>query len=275
MTRIIPLVLACTITPVLSAQPTQPAPAAPATPLSGPAVHGAAQRVTLVVFDFTGHVRRPEVPVEQAAVALLRLDEETRAKIGAILDKRLAVLDSIIENNLDFLIALNGAAGASKAQQVDLFMKGYNRLEPLRAQGTLRSAIRAVLPADARAEFERLLNEYWDAVVAEVQSQPGEDGKKPSRLQVVIGEQFQSLGREIGYSFQRMIKSGDLFYTYIFKDLKLTDEQQPKVKQIIANFVEKYGDSSTKQQQGWLVLRIMAELDPEQRIELVKRLRKL
>lgn len=246
-----------------------------AQPLSGPSTTTHAHHPTVLHFDFAGRVQRPEQPVEAAAAALLALDAPTRARVQAILDRRAATLDDLIGDNLDLLIQLQGAEAAGKARQVDLLMRAWQRMKPLRDQGPLRTAIRAELPSPAAAEFDRLLDEYWAAVVREVHSHPGDDGKTPARLQVVIGEQFQSLGREIARSFERMLKSGDLVYAYISKDLGLNEKQQAKVRTLINEFVEKHGDNAGGKQLAWLVVQVLAELEPKQRVEVVRRLRKL
>src|SRR5262245_60828213 len=69
-----------TTPPTPSAQP----------PLAGPAVERPTDRPSLVILDFAGHVKRYDEPIEQAAAALLALDEATSARVREILDRRLA-----------------------------------------------------------------------------------------------------------------------------------------------------------------------------------------
>lgn len=246
---------------------------APAATADAPAA--AARRPSLVILDFAGHVRRYDEPVEQAAAALLPLDDATRAKVQAIIDRRLATIDALITANLDLLVEAASAGGAGAAERFDLFVRGWEALRPLRDLGPLRRSIRDALPPDAAAEYDRLLGEYWTAVVAEVRAHGADDQKRQPRWQIVVGEQFQALGREVAASFQRMLRSGDLVSAYLLRGMDLTDQQQASIREHVARFVERHGENATKAQQAWLVLAVLAELTPEQRIELVRRLRRL
>src|SRR5688572_10940123 len=93
--------------PVLLAQSEDSKPAEAV--LSGPKVEAKAQARTLVERDETGHVKRLDIPPAEAALKLLELDDATKEKAQAILDKRAAILDKIVKENLLLLVELSNA----------------------------------------------------------------------------------------------------------------------------------------------------------------------
>ncbi|MBX3358671.1 MAG: hypothetical protein KF745_09605 [Phycisphaeraceae bacterium] len=255
---------------------------APPPPLAGPSTtpsEDPAPRPTIVVHDFAGRIVPPEMPAEIAAARLLPLDEEAAASIRAIIDRRAAAIDEFVADNIDLLTRLNSAGAAGdKLDQLDLASEAYARLRPVReATGgrSLQAAIRAALPPDQRAEYDGILRDYWAAVAASAVARPGPDGKVKSRFEAVAAAKLESFGQEIGRAFERMLKSGDLVYTIVTKDLNLTESQAAKIRTLVGEFVDEHGENADKKLYGWLFLQVAAELDRTQRIQLIRTLKSL
>jgi hypothetical protein len=271
------LSLAIAAAPVTAAAPPSiPPPQAASPPLAGPRAIAPAPSATLVVYDFTGRLRRPDIPPEAAAAALLALDDHARAAVEAALARRAAILDAFVRENLDLLTQI-GTAGATgdKLDQLGLAQLAYTKLQPLRSQGTLQEVIRAALPTDAAARFDAALDEYWRAVVREGQREPGENGNPRHGVQAVIEERLRTLGREIELSFERQLRSGDILFSYLTAGLQLRPEQAVRIRQAVADVVERTDVESDKRAQALLGASILAYLDPQQAAAFILKVKKL
>lgn len=245
--------------------------------LAGPSADvGTPSAATLVAYDFAGRLRRPEVPPEVAAAGLLGLDSPTRGAIESLLAHRAAVLDAFVRENLDLLTKL-GTAGATgdKLDQFGLAQRAYVELQPLRAGGSLQDVVRAVLPADAAAQFDAVLDEYWRAVVREGRRQMNERGTPRSGVESVIEERLSSLGREIELSFERQLRSGDILFSYLTEGIELRPEQSARIRQAVADVVAHHDVESDKRAQALLGASILAYLNPEQGAAFILRVKKL
>jgi hypothetical protein len=252
-----------------------PPPQAPPT-LAGPAATTPAPATTLVAYDFTGRLRRPDIPPEAAAAALLPLDSQARAAVETALARRAAILDAFVRENLDLLTQI-GSAGATgnKLDQLGLAQLAYTRLQPLRAHGTLQEVVRAALPSDVAPRFDAVLDEYWRAVVREGQREPGENGKPRPGAQAVIEERLRSLGRELELSFQRQLRSGDILFSYLTAGLELRPEQAVRIRQAVADVVERHDVESDKRAQALLGASILAYLDAQQAAAFILKVKQL
>lgn len=243
--------------------------------LAGPRVNPGEQPKGIVSFDFNGAVRRHDTTPEEAAVEKLDLDEAVRAKVRAVLLRRDAIIDGFVAGNLDLLTKLGAAfGGGDKLDQAALGLEAYRKLAPLREGGSLWEQVRAALPGAPGARFDALMNEYWDAVVAEGKRTRNEQGKERSRFEIVSAERLAILGKEIERSFARQQYSGGIVIGYFTQDLTLTEAQRARVRQMSIEFAQGSGAEATEQQQQQqkLLVELMSILDADQRAKVMKRL---
>ena len=272
------------LAPLASAQQppaTTPAPAqAPSAPttaespaLSGPRVPETPAAPGLVTRDFNGQVRRPETTPEEAALALLDLDAPARAAVRAIIEKRDAIIDRFVGENLDLLTKFGAAAGANdKLDQLGLGLEAFQKLAPLREGGSLWEQIAAALPQAPAEKFNALMKDYWDAIAEEGKRTPNEKGKPRGRFEIVAAERIAILGREIESSFNRLLYSGGLIVSYFAKDLDLTDTQKARVRQMTLDFARRTNLKPTEKDQQGLVVELLSILTEEQRVKVTKKL---
>jgi hypothetical protein len=217
-----------------------------------------------VEYEFPGRVRRPETSPEERAAALLELDPAGRAVVDAVLYRRAKILDEFVADNLDLIVKLvtAGAAG-NKADQAVLAGEALEKLAPLRAMGPLRLQIESVLPVDKKPEFERLLKEYWDAVVAEKQrtgpASAANDEARPAvtrerikaRWEIVLQERMECFGREVERAFKRQQAAGSILFKYLTKGVDLSKEQADRVREVCERFAmeTRLVDATAEQQQ--------------------------
>lgn len=233
--------------------------------LSGPKVRETAGERSLIRRDFQGRVRRLEIPPEEAAIELLRLDEPTKAKTQKILDECSAILDKAVRDNIDLLLRLQSA---DRRVRLDLIREFGESLKELRSWGTLREEVRGVLPKEQATRYNELIDGYWDVVVSDaVQAAQRENSTRPApgRAEVLAREVLTSLGNEIRRSFERQIGQRAREFEELLGKLGLSPEKESKIRGMLADHVERTGGKPTPQQRRDLVLRIYGELDREQK----------
>ncbi|MCC6229399.1 MAG: hypothetical protein IT432_09250 [Phycisphaerales bacterium] len=260
----------------LPAEPTkQPEKQSAANPLGGPKIDAPPSAASsLVSTDFNGTVRRLETTPEEAAVALLNLTGSAKERVDALFAKRGKAIEEFVTGNLDLLTKLDTAGKTNnKRDQLMLGLEAFQKLNAVWKDGTLFDQVKASLPDDKRAEFERLVTGYWNALVEEGKNIPNEEGKKRGRFEIVAGERLQAFVGEIGRAFERGVKSGRLIAEFVLKDLNLTDAQKARVREIIdSEAAEAPLKEDDKRYEG-LFLKILGILDEKQRTAVLKRFR--
>lgn len=273
---VVPAALAQSTTPEPPAKQPEKQPAAPAAnPLGGPKIDAPTQATpSLVSSDFNGTVRRLETTPEEAAVALLNLTGSAKERVDALFAKRGKAIEEFVTGNLDLLTKLDTAGKTNnKRDQLMLGLEAFQKLNAVWKDGTLFDQVKSALPDNQRAEFERLVTDYWNALVEEGKNIPGENGKERGRFEIVAGERLQAFVGEIGRAFERGVKSGRLIAEFVLKDLNLTDAQKARVREIIdSEAAEAPLKEDDKRYEG-LFLKILGILDEQQRTAIIKRFR--
>jgi hypothetical protein len=238
-------------------------------PLAGPSVAESPGATSLVHVGYDGAIERPDVPVEEAALELLDLDEATRARVEDILAARAAILDKAVIENIDLLVQLRSAKSAGdKAQEVSLLGRFARELAPLRARGTLREEIGAALDETNLATFEALIDEYDEAIVAEARESAKQRGETFQVRRFARAERLKDLGREIRRSYERQIGSRREDFERLLAALDLTPEHEAKVRQIVTDFAQRTKLNPTRKDRAGVYLEILSVLSAEERSRL-------
>lgn len=271
------------VTPLvgLSATAAQPV---DASPLSGPRVQEQASRPTIIARNFDGSVKPPEGTAEEAVLELLGLtamgaspeEQEAGERVRVILAKRGKVLEDFVFENVALLTKLDTAGNTGdKADQLRLLAEAFRQLAPLREGGPLSSQIKAALPEAKGAEFDLILREYWEAVIADRMSRAKPEGGLPSRLEAIAGARFESLGKEIERSFYRLLMSGEFIYRVATRGLTLTPEQSRRLRAVIEDHYRVTGGNDDEAANKRLFARSIAVLDDDQKPRFIRNLREL
>lgn len=278
---------ACIVGVAAVAQGGPPETAPGAAPLGGPRVVTEVQRRTLVRRDFEGRIIRPMPPVERAAVDLLDLDADARNRVEAVFDERARLLDEALLKNFDLLLQADGVAKTgTPAERAAFFLKAVEALGDVHAGGGLEVRVRRALPPSARQVYDRLMREYWDAVVEDSRRGAGpkrdammgagdpepmngattDEEKAPSRVALIIRERGQMLGQEIQQTFERMVKSGGVLYAFLTRGMDLTPDQVARVKAACAEYMQRNPDGEgSPGEHARLAGTILPMLNDEQR----------
>jgi hypothetical protein len=239
-------------------------------PLAGHPVEVAPAKVTLVERDFQGNLRHPEPTALEAAVAKLKLEGDERERVDKVLLDRSRALETFVEGNLDLLTRFNGFENSTKGKEkFFLVIEAYDKLAPLRERGPLDAQLRGAMSAENAAKFDRLLREYWNALVQEDHKEP----KPKGRIGVVSEAKFKDLGKEIEAAYHRSERSGGVLYGYLFKSMTLSDDQSKRLHELCANYSMGGLDNKDKTTQTAFFVSVTQVLEPDQRKVFVKKLK--
>ncbi|MFN0131344.1 MAG: hypothetical protein ACKVW3_02235 [Phycisphaerales bacterium] len=247
-------------------------PTAEGAALAGPKV-SERSTTTLIERDFAGKVKRLDTPPEEASLALLDLDEATRAATTRILNERAAIMDGIVRDNIDLLLKfVTARQGGDRAAIVSLLGEFNAKLEPLRARGELVDEIHDALPPAMRGRFTTLVTEYRKAVTDEAAGEAKTKGERARPRAAAMRERLADLGLEVKRSYERLIGAGQRDFEALIEELQLAPEQETKVRNLAQEYVQKTKGKPTPAQQRQLVTSIMAHLTPEQNKVLLSKL---
>ncbi len=244
-----------------------PASEPPADMLSGPRVAETTSERTLVQRDFSGKVKRLEIPPEEAALELLTLDKSVRSRVQRILDERAAIMDGILARNIDLLIRFQSAR--ERRDRMKLLGEFRAAMEPLQERGTLRAELRAELPKSEAARFDELVDGYWDTVTKEAIAESKSADPKAKPGEVIARERLQALGNEVRRAYDRLITQRAKQLDEILAKLDLTPAQDAAVRGHVARFVEQTKGNSSMNQRRELFGKVLAELDQDQKRRLI------
>lgn len=240
--------------------------------LSGPQVREGAHE-SLVERGFDGRIRPLTTSPEERAVALLRLDEATRARVETILDERSAILDRVLVDNLDLLLQFQSArASGSATRQFSILRTFVRKLEPLRRRGSLRDEIARVLPEDQRARFEAMIDEYEDALEAQARADARARGERFQPLAYRIRRNLERLGQDIAASYERAIGSRVAELEAFLERASLSPASEREVRRIITEFGQQTMLRPTPADKRRLVRDLWNAVRPEERIRLIRAL---
>lgn len=148
--------------------------AAIAGPLSGPDVDASNVPDSLVERNIDGSMKRADLPIAEAALALVTLDASTKASVDRLLAERAASIDEIVKANMQ---TLNQMRTDRQAGQGDAEGRGGARREgvqklmemfkPVLAKGPLEEQLAAIMPEATRVTYLSHIDEHTELMRAE------------------------------------------------------------------------------------------------------------
>lgn len=254
-------------------------PAAPPAPLGGPKIETKAEKPTLVQRDFSGKLVKLEVAPAQAAVALMTLDADTRARLDAIVAERGKLLDQLVRDNLRTLVeAVTARQSGDSDEAARLFRQLAGKARPIRDRGTLGEEFADVLSHAQAAEMKALTQEYFRAVVNEADAddapaamKEGEDaprgraGGLGRMRRVVQAETVRIAGRELARAYDRVVGTQARRLEEFLKAVSATPEQEGRIRQLTGDLFQKTYGKPEPAQQAEVFRQVYRVLTPEQR----------
>jgi len=248
----------------------EPAKKAEEPALKGPRVSDKESSKTLVEKDFSGKLKRLELPAEEAALRLVKVDDASRAKIDTILGERAAIMDKALIQNIDLVVQIHNAGqSGDKAEALKLLQEFGKKLEPLKARGKLQDEVAGALPEAEREAYRALVKEYHQALVANAMAQAKAKGEELTLGQAAGRELVAAIGQEIKRSYDRQIGGRKEDFEKLIASLNLKPEQETRIRNMVTDYGQKTKLNPTAEQKRALFGKIYRELDGEQRKALL------
>lgn len=265
--------LAAVLTALLAASP-QPEPAPePAPLLTGPTVEAQATAPTLIRLNYEGRVTRyDDTQPEVAALDLIDLPDDARARIDARLEDRAALLDQAVLDHYQTLLALYSAFGAgNQAEVIRLYLDFASHLQPLFEGGGLGRQLAREMPGASAREYARLLRDYYSAIAQDTLDHPEDaQGEPPANaVEAIRNHKIQLLMEEVGRSFNRIIQQKTQEFEEVLDALDLTHEREGEIRSMVEVMAQEFGLNPSEAQKRELFMRIMQELTPQERQKLL------
>ncbi|MFZ4638652.1 MAG: hypothetical protein ACOYMC_14685, partial [Pirellulales bacterium] len=233
------------------------------------------------------------------------LSPEEQSATDGVLKDRAAMLDGIVREHLELLLRMQSARAGGNNDEIAKVNKEFREaMRPLAAKGGLVAEIAAVLePRNAR-EFNRMVREYYRALLtqgrkdmpegdpmpegmmdggmmredADGAAKQGAGGgssqRKDPRRAEAVKQMLEVFGQEVRRSYERLAAEGQSRLDEVVKRLGLDAEQEAKVRAIGLEFAQKSLLNPTPAQRAEVFRKVMAELTPEQRLRAVEMLGK-
>lgn len=257
------------------ADPSASAPAAESPPglLSGPKVEPAAEAATLIRVGYSGRIERvADAQPEVAALELVELDAEGRGRIEDRLEARAAFIDAAVLEHYETLLELYTAFGAGDEREIiRLYLEFASHLQPLFKEGGLGRQLASEMAEQTRAEYGRLLREYYASVARDILDHPEDDrGNPPENAAAAIRNyKIQLLMEEVGRSFARIVRQKTQEYEEVLTALRLSPEREGQIRASVEQFAQEFGFNPNEAQKRQIFQRLMTLLEPGERQRLL------
>lgn len=206
---------------------------------------------------------RPELAAVQA-MSLPPTVLETAVRLSTERTDELAMflVDELDEVRAITDLIMSGEQAAARERSRELWV----RFEPERPRDPLAGEIEKLLDDEQRAEFRRLVDEYWDAWVA-WETRDAED-PPPARLERV-GERlkFQLYQEELRQAYDQSLRRYREVLDGIYEAVEATPEERERIRTVVLDHIKETRLRATPQQRRDAMLRIYRLLDePKQEL---------
>lgn len=243
-------------------------------PLAGPPVKETKEERSLIRRNFEGRIQRLEMLPDEAAVELLTMDEDVKARVRSVIDDYNKTLDRLVVGNLDLLVKFTNTAG--RRERLELVREAKVAFADLDAKGALKERVAKELPKDQAERYTTLVKGYWevliDDAVQQAERESKDRAKTPGRGEIAIREALVAFGQEVKRSYERQIAAKTKELEALLKKLDLTPEKETKVRNMFVEFEEKTKGVSRPEQRRELATRVFRELNKDQQRTLLEEL---
>jgi hypothetical protein len=202
---------------------------------------------------------------------LMDVDENAMARVRALLDERARALDTVVMDNLQLLTQVETAA--ENNQVMTLLKIAWQLHREFRAEygeAPLDDRLAEVLPPAQARELERLVEEYWSAIVA---AETGEGANRVERFLARRGAMIELFAQDVERAFERISMDddgGDEEFDHLLELLDPTSEQEAVIRDLAQRwYFETRGMPST-QDEVTLIMSIYDTLDDTRQRRLVE-----
>lgn len=236
--------------------------------LRGPTVPDTARR-TLIHRSMTGDFQRVEGRPEAAALQLLDLDNETRERATKVLDARDMAVAMLLVEEIDAVKVISDATIAEDRPLVnELMHELWATFDPETSRSPLLAPLAEVLPPAQHAELTRIVDEYWDALVAwQTRNQTDDDPEQAAgrREQTERRLAYEMFAAEVGTGYNATLLRYRQAMDALYESVQPTDEQREQIRTILIDHIRETQLQPTPEQRRATNRRIYELLDEERR----------
>jgi hypothetical protein len=245
-----------------------------ASPLSGPEVGSTARPTSLVERGYDGALRPLDAPAEIAALDLLDLTPEDRAKIEPVLSERSGAIDRVVLGHIRTLVELQGArASGDVEEQRRLTALIVDDLRPLRRQGRFVDQVARALPEEHRERYKTLVRERHLARYEEIRAQLEGEGVGQAESEAFKRLMGEALGQEIQRSYDRVAVQQTQRLEELLRELDLDLETEGEVRRLASEFGQRTALNPTPEERRAHFAQIYRALPPDAQGRLLRALR--
>lgn len=227
---------------------------------------------TLVRWDYGGRLVLLDSSAEEAAIALLDLTRREKERVLQIVAERAAIFDRVISTSLDLFLKFEAAdARQDRAEMLDLLGQFTERLGRLTQRGSMFDEIYAALPREEAARFALLVDEYHRALLRDARRAAELENRAFNAVQAALEIRGQEMLRAIERSFERTSLAGEREFEELLEKLDLKPESEQVVRAMATDFALKTNLNPTAGQTLVFVVQLLAELEPEERVKVVRK----
>jgi len=236
--------------------------------LKGPSVPVETQH-TLGETSMNGHFTPVEGRPELAAFALLTHNPDRLNTARDLGNKRIFELTIYLVDEIDTVKAITDAMTEGQEPRAQLLLANLRtKYDPDLARDPLADDLRALLPQDQRAEFDRIIDDYWarwtHATLAE-SGKPINNANLKRTENLLNNQLFQA---DIGSAYDGSLKRYKDFLDAIYTAITPTDEQHALIRAMVIEHIKATRLKSTIEQRLELMKAIYRMLDPDRREKL-------
>jgi len=238
--------------------------------LTGPEVSGSKPE-TLVRWDYTGRLIEVGASAEEAAIELLDLSEEARRRVAEILAERAAIFDRVVLESFELFGRIQTAEAENNAVAMrEALAEFAERLSPLTRRGSLREELYVALPREQAIRFAQLVDEYDRALIEDARRAAEQMGEKFNPIEAAFQIRGEALVKAIERSFERTTQADEKEFDELLRKLDLKPESEQLIRARAIEFAQKTNLNPTKGQQLLFIVRVLSELEPDERIKAVR-----
>ena len=227
--------------------------------------------------NFDGTMIHPEGAPEEAALALMDLDEATTETIEKVIAEWNAGFDRfLLDNTADAQVyqdAFRGMRSGNLDREArQTIRKALERLKPL-MDPPLRDRIAEVLPDDARVMFDALLDDYDVARVADARQRAEDNGRRFFERSFNRSDSIRRLGRELVAAYDRTLKQSGRDFEALLADLALSPESERRVRNLVTDAVQANEGRPDADQRVTIFREVYNILTPEEQARFIATMR--
>lgn len=228
---------------------------------------------TLVRWDYAGRLVLLNSSAEEAAIALLDLTREQKERVLQVVAERAAIFDRVISTSVDLFLKFEAAdARQDGAEMLDLLGQFTERLGRLTQRGSMFDEIYGVLPREEASHFALLVDEYHQALMRDARRAAELENRAFNAVQAALQIRGQEMLRAIERSFERSSVAGEREFEELLEKLDLKPESEQIVRAMATDFALKTNLNPTMGQTLVFVVQVLAELEPEERVKMARKI---